>query len=67
MVKPFSAKSRLFAKSSESDFLTFKTRSAFTEPKPALIKILISHHFDPECHICIETNVSNYTIDRVFN
>ena len=42
------------------EFLTLKAKKAFS-------KALILYHFDLECHICIETDVSRYTIIGVLS
>ena len=64
-------KSRKLSKSKEtvrsSDFLTPKTKLAFTKLRQMFFKVLILHHFDLECQIRIETDISGYTIDRVFS
>ena len=53
--------------SSKLDFLTPGARLAFTKLRQAFVKAPILHHFDPKRHIRIETDVSGYAIDRVFN
>ena len=50
-----------------SIFLTFDTRIAFNYLLLAFIKALILCHFDPECHIWIEIDVSGYDICEVLN
>ena len=50
-----------------SDFLTSRSKLAFTKLKQAFFKALILYHFDPECHIRIETDVSGYAISGVFS
>ena len=50
-----------------SDFLTLETKLAFTKLRQAFIKAPIFYHFDPECHIRIETDTSGYTIGRIFS
>lgn len=42
-------------------FLNSKAIVAFTQLRQVFIKALIFGHFDPECHIRIETNASSYT------
>ena len=54
-------------KKTESSFLTSGAKKAFTELRQAFIKALILHHFDPECHIRVETDVSGYAIGRVLS
>ena len=49
----------------EPGFLTPKARLAFTKLRQALIETSIFYHFDPECHIRIETNVSGYAIGEI--
>lgn len=66
-VKPFLAKSKLFAENSELCFLTFKARLVFTKLRQAFIKASILHHFNSKYHIYIETNISNYTINRILS
>ena len=48
-----------------SDFLTPGAKLAFTELRQAFLKAPILHHFDPERHIRIETDVSGYAIGGV--
>ena len=50
-----------------SDFLTPGAKLAFTELRQAFLKALILHHFDPECHIRIETDASGYAIGGVLS
>ena len=49
------------------DFLTPGAKQAFTELKQTFLKAPILHHFDPECHIQIETDASGYAIGGVFS
>ena len=49
------------------DFLIFKAKLTFTKLKQAFLKVPILHHFDPECHIQIEIDVSGYAIDGVLS
>ena len=51
----------------EPKFLTSKTREAFNLLRQAFTKAPILQHFDPECHIRIETNASGYAIGGVFS
>ena len=51
----------------ECKFLTSDAREAFNRMRQAFIEAPILRHFDPECHIRIETNASGYTIERVLN
>ena len=46
-------------------FLTPKARSAFNRLRLTFIKALILRHFDPECHIRIETDALSYAIGGV--
>ena len=55
------------SKESESGFLTSGARKAFTELRQAFVKALILYHFNPECHIRIETDASGYAIDGVLS
>ena len=50
-----------------SDFLTPGAKLAFTELRQAFLKAPILHHFDPERHIRIETDVSDYAIGGVLS
>ena len=49
------------------DFLTPGAKLAFTKLRQAFLKAPILHHFDPECHIRIELDVSGYAIGEVFS
>ena len=49
------------------NFLTPKARAAINSLWLAFTKAPILWHFDPECHIWIETDASGYTIDEVLN
>ena len=48
-------------------FFTPKARLAFTQLRQAFVKVPILHHFDPESHIRIETDVSGYAIGGVLS
>ena len=50
------------ATGSGPSFLTPKARSAFNRLRLAFTKAPILWHFDPECHIWIETDTSGYAI-----
>ena len=50
-----------------SDFLTPGAKLAFTELRQSFLKAPILHHFDPECHIRIETDASGYAIGGVLS
>ena len=50
-----------------SDFLTPKAKLAFIELRQTFFKALILPHFNPECHIRIETDVSGYAIGGFLN
>ena len=49
------------------DFLTPGAKLAFTVLRQAFLKAPILHHFNPERHIRIETDVSGYAIGRVLS
>ena len=51
----------------EPIFLTPNARKVFNQLRQVFTKAPILQHFDPECHIRIETNVSGYAIGRVFS
>ena len=51
----------------ESIFLTSGAREAFNQLRQAFIKAPILRHFDPECHIRIETDASGYAIGGVLS
>lgn len=53
--------------SSGAGFLTFEASLAFIQLKKPFTKAPILYHFDPECHIRIETDASGYTISRVLS
>ena len=55
------------SKKTESGFFTPGARKAFTELRQAFIKAPILHHFDPERHIRVETDASDYAIGGVFS
>ena len=55
------------AKDSGSSFLTPKARLTFNHLWLAFTKAPILWHFDPECHIYIETNASGYAIGSVLS
>ena len=61
------AKSKSFAQSPESGFLSSKAKQTFTELRQAFIKARIFHYFDPDYHIRIETDVFGYAIGRVLS
>ena len=48
-------------------YLIPKAREAFTQLRQAFIEAPILQHFDPKCHIRIETNTSGYAIGRVLS
>ena len=48
-------------------YLTLDNRQAFTQLRQTFTKAPILWHFDLECHIRIETNVSGYAIDEVLS
>ena len=51
----------------EPIFLTPDTREVFNQLWQTFTKAPILWHFDPECHIRIETNVSGYAIEGVLS
>ena len=55
------------AKKAGPGFLTSKARAAFNRLWLAFTKAPILWHFDPECHIWIETNASGYAIGVVLS
>ena len=57
------SKSKKMVGSSES--LTPEAKLAFTKLKQVFFKTLILHHFNPECYIQIETDISGYAISRI--
>ena len=61
------SKSKKLSKSKTvgSDFLTPGAKLAFTKLRQAFLKAPILHHFDPERHIRIETDISGYAISGV--
>ena len=50
-----------------SNFLIPGAKLAFIKLKQTFLKAPILHHFDPERHIRIETDVSGYAISVVLN
>ena len=48
-------------------YLTPGAKQAFTQLRQAFTKALILRHFDPECHIRIETDASSYAIGGVLS
>ena len=53
-------------KSSETDFLTFRVKEAFTHLQKTFIKAPILRYFDLKCYIRIEIDALGYVIDGVF-
>ena len=51
----------------EPKFLNSNTKEAFNRLRQAFTKGPIFRHFNPECHIRIEINVSGYVIERVLS
>ena len=51
----------------EPTFLTPDARNAFNQLRKMFTKAPILQHFDPECHIRIETNASGYAIGEVLS
>ncbi len=58
-----------FAKvnSSGMDFLTLKAKKTFIYLQKAFTETLILRHFDPKCHIRIETDVLEYAMGGVLS
>ena len=54
-------------KEAGTGFLTLEARLAFTQLRQAFVKAPIFYHFNPESHIRIETDVSDYAISGVLN
>ena len=54
-------------KSKNPTFLTADARQAFTRLRQTFTKALILSHFDPKCHIQIETDASGYAIGGVLS
>ena len=48
-------------------FFIPKAKLAFTKLRQAFLKVLIFYHFDLECHIQIEIDISGYAIGGVFS
>ena len=55
------------AKNNGLSFLIPKARAAFNRLRLAFTKALILRHFDPKCHIKIETDTSGYIIGCVLS
>ena len=51
----------------EPTFLTPDAREAFNQLRQAFTEAPILQHFDPECHIRIETDASGYAIGGVLS
>lgn len=69
MIKPknydFSSKSEKHT--SESTFLTFKTKLAFIKLKQVFVKTSIFYNYYFEYYIYIKTNISDYLIVRILD
>ena len=50
-----------------TSYLALNARQAFTQLRHAFSKAPILYHFDPKCHIRIETDVSGYAIGGVLS
>ena len=48
-------------------FLTLNAKTTFDHLRLAFTKALILQHFDPKCHIRIETNILGYAISKVLS
>ena len=55
------------SKKTESGFLASGVRKTFIELKQAFIKAPILYHYDSECHIRVEMDVSGYAIGGVLS
>ncbi len=64
--KSKASRDKNFSSQSES-FLTFKARNAFTKLRQAFIEAPILNHFNPKCHIQIETDTSDYAFGGIFS
>ena len=53
--------------SEEPKFLTSKAKESFNRLRQAFTEAPILRHFDPECHIRIETDASGYAIGGVLS
>lgn len=51
----------------KADYLIFSTKKSFNFLQIILIEILIFYYFHFECHIYIETNISDYIISIVLS
>lgn len=51
----------------ETDFLTFKTKKAFSSLQKVFTKISILYYFNPIYRILIDTDTSGYTINEIFS
>lgn len=58
---------KALVQNSGSGFLISRAIKIFTELRQVFIKTPIFYHFNPNCHIQIETQVSSYTVNRVFS
>ena len=54
-------------KENKLSFLIFEARTAFNRLWLAFTKAAILWHFDPECHIQIETNTFGYAIGEMLS
>ena len=57
----------LIGATGEPTFLTPGAREAFNQLRQAFTEAPILRHFDPECHIRIETDASGYAIGGVLS
>ena len=48
-------------------FLTIDARGAFAKLTQTFVEAPILNHFDPKCHIRIETNASDNAIGQTFS
>ena len=61
----FKSKNLSKSKKTKSSFLISKAKMTFIKLRQAFVKAPIFHHFDTECHIRVETDVSGYAISRI--
>lgn len=51
----------------KSKFLISDAKEAFNQLWQTFIKALFLQHFNPNCHIRIETNVSGYILGKILS
>lgn len=52
-------------KDRRTEYITLGAKLSFIKLKQAFITAPILHHFDPKCHVRIETDMSDYAIDGI--